>query len=184
MMSEVRSREYKEVEERAWIQLRTSNLVLRTFQIGFTLIELLVVVGILSILALIVFVALDPSRRFADSRNSRRWRAAHNILTAAHECIVDNAGATVPCIGPLTAGETYEIVSNATSGCDDVCTASSDTHCADLDTRLAAYLKELPKDPGRAAGGHTEYSISVDANGIVSIRACSAEGGMNIRMHR
>jgi len=38
---------------------------------GFTLIELLVVIAIISILAVVVFVALDPVKRFADARNSK-----------------------------------------------------------------------------------------------------------------
>ena len=39
---------------------------------GFTLIELLVVIAIISILAVVVFVALDPVTRFQDARDSRR----------------------------------------------------------------------------------------------------------------
>ena len=41
---------------------------------GFTLIELLVVITIISILATIVFVSLDPVTRFADARNSKPRR--------------------------------------------------------------------------------------------------------------
>ena len=40
---------------------------------GFTLIELLVVIAIIATLAVLVYVALDPVRRFQESRNSRRW---------------------------------------------------------------------------------------------------------------
>ena len=59
---------------------------------GFTLIELLVVISIIAILATVVFVALNPGKRFLDTRNSRRWNDVHNILTAVHECIVDDGG--------------------------------------------------------------------------------------------
>ena len=38
---------------------------------GFTLIEILIVIGILSILILAVFVALDPIGLFAGGRNVR-----------------------------------------------------------------------------------------------------------------
>lgn len=144
---------------------------------GFTLIELLVVIAILSILAVVVFVALNPVQRFKDSRNARRRIDVANYLTAVHECIVDNDGATSPCFGSLADDEVYEIVSSGSSGCDDVCTgATNDTHCAELDTLLEDYLKELPTDPSGVASGHTEYSISFDVdNGMVSINACSAE---------
>jgi type IV pilus assembly protein PilA len=152
---------------------------------GFTLIELLVVISIIAILATVVFVALNPIGRFADARNSRRWNDVNNYLTAIHECIVDAAGVTSGCIGSLTAGDTYEIVSSATAGCDDVCTgATSDTSCADLDTNLAAYLKSLPIDPGGVTSGHTEYTISIDSNNLITIDSCSAENSTTIQVSR
>lgn len=143
---------------------------------GFTLIELLVVIVIISILAVVVFVALNPIQRMADARNSRRWNDVNNYLTAVHECIIDNDGSASACIGSLTAGTKYEIVSSASGGCDDICSnAGSDASCADIDTLLAAYLKELPTDPGGVTTGHTEYEIVIDSNNIVTITACSAE---------
>lgn len=143
---------------------------------GFTLIELLVVIAIIAILAAVVFASLNPIQRLADARNSRRWTDVNNILTAIHECIVDNDGSTSPCITALTAGQKYEIVSSATSGCDGICTnVSADSNCADLDTLLAAYLKTLPTDPGGVTSGHTEYEITIDSNNIITITACSAE---------
>ncbi|HYD35669.1 MAG TPA: type II secretion system protein [Vitreimonas sp.] len=152
---------------------------------GFTLIELLVVIAIISILAVVVFVALDPVTRFRDARNARRTADVQNYLTAIHQCIVDNKGSLTPCVGTLTATNTYEIVSSGAAGCDDVCTgATSDSSCADLDTNLAKYLKTLPLDPGGVATGHTEYSISIDANNLVTIRSCAAEGSTTIEASR
>jgi prepilin-type N-terminal cleavage/methylation domain-containing protein len=143
---------------------------------GFTLIELLIVVAIIALLASVVLVALNPVQRFRDARNAKRWTDINSLLTAVHECIVDNDGSTSTCIGSLTAGEKYEIVSSGSDGCDDICTnGTSDTHCADLDTNLAAYLKELPTDPGGVTSGHTEYEITIDSNNIITITACSAE---------
>lgn len=155
--------------------MKKQNCPQKTFR-GFTLIELLVVISIIAILAVVVFVALNPVQRFADARNSRRWTAVNNILTAVHECIIDNDGSASACIGSLSAGTKYEIVSSASSGCDDVCTnAGSDSSCADLDTLLAAYLKELPTDPGGVTTGHTEYEIVIDSNNIITITSCAAE---------
>lgn len=152
---------------------------------GFTLIELLVVISIIAVLAAVVFVALDPVTRFASARNSRRWNDVNSVLTAAHECIVDADGVTSGCIGSLTAGQTYEIVSSGSTGCDDVCTgATSDTHCADIDTALVAYLKTLPTDPGGVTAGHTEYSISIDSNNIITVASCAAELSATIQVSR
>jgi prepilin-type N-terminal cleavage/methylation domain-containing protein len=145
---------------------------------GFTLVELLIVIAIIAILAVLVFVALDPVGRFQDARNSRRWNDVNSYLTAVHECIVDADGVTSGCIGSLTAGNVYEMVNSGSSGCDDVCTsASSDSSCADVDTLLAAYLKSLPEDPGGVASNHTEYTVSIDSNNIITIASCSAEQG-------
>lgn len=156
---------------------------------GFTLIELLVVIAIIAILAVLVFVALNPAKRFQDSRNARRSSQTGEILTAIHECIVDNAGTVATCLGTLTANQTYEIVTGAVaSGCQDptnACsTATADSNCARLDQTLAAYLKTIPADPGGAIGGHTRYSIEVDSNNIVTIASCGAEGGQVISASR
>ena len=175
--------------------MRKINILKR----GFTLIELLVVIAIIAILAVLVFVALNPAVRFRDARNSRRTSDVNNILTAVHECIVDNAGSIwsatgVDCLSgiggaQLTAGQTYEIVTGATAtncnvaltGCT---TATSAAHCAQLDTNLAAYLRTIPTDPGGVVAGHTEFSVNIDANNIISINSCSAEGGVVIQASR
>lgn len=150
-------------------------------QRGFTLIELLVVISIIAILSTVVFVALNPAGRFQDARNSRRFSDVNNLLTAIHECIVDNAGATASCLasgaGALVAGSIYEITNaGTTASCNGVCAASSAASCADISDELAAYLASLPADPGGVTNNHTEYSVSVDSNGIVTVAACSAEG--------
>lgn len=126
---------------------------------GFTLIELLVVIAIIAILATVVFVALDPIKRFADARDSRRWSDVNNILTAVHEYIVDNDG-VLPT--GLTAGQaSTEIGSCGT--------------CDNLATPLGKYLKSMPLDPGGGTDTNTGYSVAVDANNIVTINADNAE---------
>jgi hypothetical protein len=83
------------------------------------------------------------------------------------------------CLGANTVGTTYEIVSGAvTSGCKTLCTsATSDSSCLALDTTLSDYFTNLPKDPNILTTGHTGYSISRHANGMVVLEACGAENG-------
>lgn len=139
---------------------------------GFTLIELLVVIAIISILAVVVFVALDPVKRFADARDSRRWNDVNSILTAVHEYIVDNEGA-LPT--GLSTSMSATQLGTCSSGGATLCSGAA-AACVDLSTPLATYLKSIPIDPGTgAAAATTGYSIEVDANNIVTVTACSGE---------
>lgn len=134
---------------------------------GFTLIELLIVIAIIAILAVTVFVALNPVQRFSDARDSRRWADVNNLLTAVHEYIVDNDG-SLP--SGLTNGMTETQLGTAGTGCDD-CGGSAS--CLDMSTTLQNYLASIPIDP-QGTAEKTGYSVVVN-NNIVTIRACNAE---------
>lgn len=140
----------------------------KRLQKGFTLIEILVVVGIIALLATVVFVALDPVTRFADARNSRRWNDVNSVLTATHQYIVDNDGA-------LPAGLTSGMSSTELGSCGT---------CADLASPLGPYLKSLPTDPDGGDATNTGYAIEVDANNIVTVSASNAENGATIEVSR
>lgn len=148
---------------------------------GFTLIELLVVIAIIAILTVIVFVALNPAKRFADARNARRWSDVNSVLTAIHEYIVDNNG-VLPTGVSTSMAQTQ--LGSAATGCDnDGCGAVA--ACLDLSTPLVAYLKSMPVDPSLAGTStETHYSAEVDANNIVTVKACDAEGGETIQVSR
>ena len=59
---------------------------------GFTLIELLIVITIIGILAVVIFVAVDPLKRFADARNAQRFSEVNSVLEALLKYQVDNRG--------------------------------------------------------------------------------------------
>lgn len=141
---------------------------------GFTLIELLVVVTILAILAVTVFVALNPGKRIKDSKDSRRSVDINSILTAVHEYIIDNKGA-LPT--GLTAGMNEKQLGTAVTGCavaTGTCAVAGAADCVDMSTPLVKYLKTIPIDPDGTAA-LTGYSIVVDSNAIVTIKACGVE---------
>lgn len=151
-------------------------------QNGFTLIELLLVIAILSILGVVVFVALNPAQRFKDSRDARRTQDVDTILTAIHASIVDSKG-TLP-VG-LTASMSEAQLGTgtgctvATGGC-----AVTTAACLDLSTPLAKYLKSIPMDPNGGTAAKTNYSVVVDANGLVTVKACGTEGTVNVSASR
>lgn len=151
---------------------------------GFTLIELLIVIVIIATLAVVVFVALNPAQRFKDARDARRTADVETILTAIHASIVDNKG-TLPT--GLTTGMSEVQLGSAGSGCA-VATGGCNVvagACTNLATPLAAYLKTIPVDPNLAANStHTNYSVVVDSNNIVTVKACGTEGTTNISISR
>lgn len=156
---------------------------------GFTLIELLMVVAIVSALAITVFVALNPAQRLNDAQDARRTADVDAILSAVHQAIVDNKGSyptNMPAAGTETQmGTDATGCAIATGGC-----AVTAAACVDLMTgtiNLSKYLKTVPVDPTGGTtftAGKTGYSVVVDANGIVTIRACGAEGSTDIYSSR
>lgn len=158
----------------------------RKQQKGFTLIELLIVVAIIAALAISVFVALNPAQRLKDAKDARRTADADTILTAIHAAIVDNKG-TLPAGLTTSMAETQlgtgvAGCAIATGGCAVVAAA-----CVDLSTPLAKYLKSIPIDPNGGTvytAAKTGYSVTVDANNIVTVKACGTEGTTNISVSR
>lgn len=160
---------------------------------GFTLIELLIVIAIIAILASVVFVALDPLKRFQDARNSSRFTDVTSIVTAAKLDQVDNGGAYISTIAGLTALETYMITDMnppyVSTTCNANCTAAvtSPLHCVDLDDTGAGeglvfegYLGKLPVSPNAPgnswSANYTGYHITLNANNSITVGACDAEG--------
>lgn len=137
---------------------------------GFTLIELLIVIGIIAILAAIIFVAVNPARRLSEARNAERWSSVNAILNGYLKYTVDNAG-TEPVT--LTAGTYYMIGTGADA---TGCTAQATTAVSNLATNLVdAYLSAVPVDPSTGAATKTLYYISKSTNGRITVGACVPE---------
>lgn len=61
-------------------------------QSGFTLVELLVVMGIMGVLASVVLIGLNPSKHFAQARNTQRTANVSAILDAVGQNIAEHRG--------------------------------------------------------------------------------------------
>lgn len=152
---------------------RTSNP-----QSGFSLIELLVVMAIIAALTVTVFVALNPAKRIQDANNSKRTSDADSILSAIHTYIIDNNG-TYPTGLALSTATTQ--LGTAASGCGGTVGTCNITPAACLNlssatTGLGKYLQSIPTDPNGGSAATTRYAVAVDANGIVTVSACGAQG--------
>src|SRR3989338_4557671 len=144
-------------------------------QSGFTLIELLVVILIIISLAVVVFVALNPAERLADSRDARRTADVDSILSAVHQYIIDQRGITTGL--SLTSTADFQLVTAATTSCAVAtggCSVAA-TACVALGTVLAPYLASLPQDPSNTTPLiGTGYAVRQDANGIITVNACGS----------
>ncbi len=145
------------------------NKSLLNKQAGFTLIEILIVIGIIAILAGIVIIAINPSKQFAQARNSERVANVNAILNAIGQRIADNKGIFA---GEFTVGTTTytcgllpsskeEITSNMA---DDITTPTSDLGCL-----VPTYISLLPSEPvGTEAD---QYTVQVSTLGRVTVCA-------------
>lgn len=140
---------------------------------GFTLIEVLLVVAIISILAGIVILAVNPNKQLGDTRNAERRADVNTILNATYQYSIDNNG---------------NLPSSITTTPTDVCStgASSCTGLIDLSvlSNNGKYLVAIPKDPQTGTATDTHYQISQNANGRVTVSAPDAEQGATISATR
>ena len=73
---------------------------------------------------------------------------------------------------------------SCTSGGATLCTGAA-AACVNLTTPLAKYLSSIPIDKGTGATASTSgYSVKVDANNIVTVKACMAENAEVITISR
>jgi len=138
---------------------------------AFTLIELLVVIGILAILLTIVLIAINPSRQFNMSNDTKRRSDVLAILNAIHQYAADPANR-----GLLPAGIP---VDDGVDPTDEVEIADTG---ADLCTLLVpTYISALPVDPSVGdpvtdctAAYNTGYFVVQDTASRVTVIAPSA----------
>lgn len=138
---------------------------------GFTLIEILVVIGIIAVLAAIVIIAINPSRQFAQARNSQRTANVQAILNAVGQRMADNKG--------LFREVTDTVCTSDIPTTTPVVIAS--TTAANLRPCLVpTYMAEIPVDPtiGVPANGttyNTGYTIFKDpTTGRITVTAPQA----------
>lgn len=138
------------------------NGIIMRRQQGFTLVELLVAIGIVGVLSVVIFFAIDPAERFAQARNKTRWSDVMAILDAARFYTIDNLGEEVPGVDG-----TLRMLGTASSGCEVTCNA---VEVASIPfpqrVELAAYDRlDAHNANAQSTGGWISPTIATDAAG-------------------
>jgi len=137
---------------------------------GFTLIEILVVIGIISVLAGIVIIAINPAKQFAQARDTERQSNVGAILNGIGQRMADNKGVFA---GTFTVnGNSYTCPTLPASAAIISATSGIDLSCL-----TPTYITTLiPFDPNggywnSASDYDTKYTAEVDAIGRVKVCA-------------
>lgn len=134
---------------------------------GFTLIELLVVIAIIGVMMAAVIVAINPTARLKDARDSNGKQVTAEVAVAAEACIVKGLGSALTEAAAIAACDTTaELVTlgflkqvptglggtlaMAAEGTTGVC-VSYDLEANDTGCLYWKYLSTTGTTPGKAA---------------------------------
>ncbi|HOY46538.1 MAG TPA: type II secretion system protein [Candidatus Dojkabacteria bacterium] len=157
---------------------------------GFTLIEILVVVALIAILTAITFIAINPAKNFADTRNAQRSSDVTQILNAITQftsemnnttgMLTNPGGVAVPTC-PSDGVPTTYIGPSLDAGSELFVVLEPDL--------VDDYIVGIPMDPtlNGTPGATTGYGYTIcqtGATGRITVAAPLAESDKTISVKR
>jgi prepilin-type N-terminal cleavage/methylation domain-containing protein len=139
---------------------------------GFTLIEILVVVALIAILTAITFIAINPAKNFADTRNAQRSSDVVEILNAITQ-YTSEQGHSLADLGTFPTCPTMTHIGTGTG--------LVNLNKAPL---VDTYIVGIPVDPLTGSATDTKYSVCQTAGGRVQVDSTAPENGKVITVKR
>jgi prepilin-type N-terminal cleavage/methylation domain-containing protein len=153
---------------------------------GFTLLEILLVVGIISILAGIVILAINPTKQLGDTRNAQRRADVLTIINAVYQYSLDNGSlpTSIPEVSTSCAEDAAAEICQEEDG-TETCSSLVALY-DDLVTASSTYLSAIPKDPSETVsyGSGSGYAVVEEDSGRITVCAPSAENDVTISVTR
>lgn len=130
-----------------------------------------VALGVISIMAAIVIVAINPTKQLGDARNAQRASDVNTIINAIYQYAIDNNG-DLPVELPEVP---KEICRSEAVNCMGL---------VNLNDLIGDYLVAMPSDPATNDPRSTKYTIVYDSFGNITVDAPYAEGDVDISVTR
>lgn len=164
------------------------SMKLATNKMGFTTIEFFITLGMLAIIAGVVFFIFNPLQRYREVRDVERQNAVAYLGDALAQCIFDNNGTIPDFILKMDDAASY-IIGSSQEGCAKICkTSETKDACLDMSEIRCGmgrkfkpeYISSLPIDPNTSKWNRekTGYYIAKTSKNDITIGACDPEEGI------
>lgn len=155
----------------------------KNFRVPLSLSKVIYVAITLVLIAAVTYGNLRPAPNIRSLRDAQRESDVNRILQAIYSYKDDNNGEFPP---GMARGMAEMQIGEASLGC-----ATSNGRCSieipaclNLAKSLAMYLKNVPTDPLGGTASITNYSVNINPQGIVTVKACGTEGTTDISQSR
>ncbi len=137
------------------------------------------VVLVLVIIGALVWVMIGGMRigdKMMMARNAVRRKDVEQIMMAMQQYLVDNEKF------PEGVGREERQIGSCVIGGEQLC--GGWYKCLDLESALLGYMEKVPVDSEFGSRERSGYSVALNEYGILTVRACGAEGGQTIDVSR
>ena len=133
---------------------------------GFTLVELLVVIAVISVLAAVTVVAINPAKKLAQSRDAARKSSMQQLVTSLSAYYTQNS--SYPATAPeLVEKEELKSLPKSPTGTDFNYSVSPSGCTSVAKSCAAAMVYDVYEQPANACVTGTSYWVWTSGSGLI-----------------